>query len=168
MAVLPSASAGKALSSAGARFRQRKISVKQPLIIYKQRDLPTLDSANDLEPSQVHHLNLAAGSGQRDMHAIDTGVDKNEEDEVHLRQVINAAQRALMHSKEDSTKSNGPKEEASSVYIPPPDASRIWAEAQKYYSDVTSKNPSRISNSVRLLKTPLVSSIIWTKWMKLF
>lgn len=141
MAVLPSASAGKALSSAGARFRQRKISVKQPLIIYKQRDLPTLDSANDLEPSQVHHLSLAAGGGQRDMHAIDTGVDKNEEDEVHLRQVINAAQRALMHSKEDSKKSNGSKEEAPSVYIPTPDASRIWPEAKKYYSDVTFKEP---------------------------
>lgn len=141
MAVLPSASAANAPSSAGARFRQRKISVKQPLTIYKQRDLPSLDSSNDLEPSQVHHLSLAAGGGQRDVHAIDTGVDKNEEDEVHLQQVINAAQRALMHSKEDAKKPNAAKEEASTVYIPTPDASRIWPEAKKYYSDLVFKEP---------------------------
>ena len=88
----------------GARFRQRKISVKQPLTIYKQRDLPTPDS-NELEPSQVHHLNSNASSSStqqpRDLHAVETGVDKNEEEEVHLQQVINAAQKALWVRKEE-------------------------------------------------------------------
>lgn len=92
----PAKNQGKAKQHVtGARFRQRKISVKQPLTIYKQRDLPTLDS-NELEPSQVHHLNSNASSSStqqpRDLHAVETGVDKNEEEEVHLQQVINAAQ----------------------------------------------------------------------------
>lgn len=133
----PAKNQGKAKQHVtGARFRQRKISVKQPLTIYKQRDLPTLDS-NELEPSQVHHLNSNASSSStqqpRDLHAVETGVDKNEEEEVHLQQVINAAQKALLGSKKE--------EKSSDMYIPTPDASRIWPEAHKYYKDQKFKQP---------------------------
>ncbi|EGV62183.1 Enhancer of polycomb-like protein 1 [Yamadazyma tenuis] len=118
----------KSSSASGARFRQRKISVKQPLVIFKSKDLPAQDVANELEPSQIHHLNNSGASGQqRDINSIETGVDKNEEDEVHLQQVINAAQRALLSSKNDDSKKD--------VYIPTPDASRIWSDAHKYYND---------------------------------
>lgn len=117
--------------AAGARFRQRKISVKQPLSVYKQSDLPTLDGS-ELEPSQVHHLNNNIGQPPRDVHAVETGVDKNEEEEVHLQQVINAAQKAL------SSASAG---KANDVYIPTPDASKIWPEAAKYYKDQKFNEP---------------------------
>lgn len=139
MAVLPAKNTGNGKQHAsGARFRQRKISVKQPLTIYRQKDLPTLDSSNELEPSQVHHLN-ANGQQQRDIHAIETGVDKNEEDEVHLQQVINAAQKALLGSKEsENVKVNVPDK---AVYIPTPDASKVWADAKRYYNDQVFKEP---------------------------
>ncbi|CUM68623.1 uncharacterized protein PRCAT00006350001 [Priceomyces carsonii] len=140
MAVLPSKNTANAKlgGAGGARFRQRKISVKQPLAIYKQKDLPTLDINNELEPSQIHHLSSNSAQQLRDLHAVDTGVDKNEEDEVHLQQVINAAQRALLGSERGSKKEPENKE---SVYIPTPDASRIWPEAPTYYNDHTFKEP---------------------------
>lgn len=119
---------GKNQANSNARFRQRKISVKQPLTIYKQKDLPANDLTNELEPSQVHHLNNN-GNQQRDLHSFETGVDKSEEDEVHLQQVINAAQKALLNSKDDK------KDDKKDVYIPTPDASRLWTEASKFYYD---------------------------------
>lgn len=140
MAITPKqGSNGSKQASGGARFRQRKISVKQPLTIYKQRDLPSLDASNELEPSQIHHLSLNAGAQQRDLHSIETGVDKNEEDEVHLQQVIHAAQRALMSSKNASIKET--KKQQEQVYIPTPDASKLWTEADHYYNDHTFREP---------------------------
>lgn len=144
MAILPAKTQSKAAKqhATGARFRQRKISVKQPLTIYKQRDLPSLD--NELEPSQVHHLSASSNGTQppRDLHSIETGVDKNEEDEVHLQQVINAAQKALMGSKTSGDDSSSKKEDIPvNVYIPTPDASRLWPEAHKYYNDQKFKEP---------------------------
>lgn len=130
MAILPSKSASS--GKAGARFRQRKISVKVSLPIYNQKDVSGTD---DLEPSQLHHLNASAAQQPRDLHAIETGVDKNEEDEVHLQQVINAAQRVLMGSLKDGSKPGDSKNEAATVYIPTPDASKLWKDASKYYSD---------------------------------
>ncbi|KAK6197855.1 enhancer of polycomb-like-domain-containing protein [Scheffersomyces amazonensis] len=148
MAILPAKNSGNAKQHAsGARFRQRKISVKQPLSIYKQKDIPANDINNELEPSQVNHLSASGAQQQRDLHSIETGVDKNEEDEVHLQQVINAAQRALMGSKseenskssssnkKDSSSTNETNDSLPSVYIPTPDASKIWPEAHKYYND---------------------------------
>lgn len=123
MAVLPSKSAANGKAAAGARFRQRKISVKAALPIYNQRDVVTQEC--DLEPLQLHHLNA-----QRE--GIETGVDKNEEDEVHLQQVINAAQRVLMGLKE---------EVAKPVFIPTPDALRLWPEASKYYAEADFAEP---------------------------
>ena len=147
MAILPAKTPGTAKQHAsGARFRQRKILVKQPLTIYKQKDLPSVDINNsELEPSQVHHLNASASATsqqQRDIHAIETGVDKSEEDEVHLQQVINAAQRALLGSKLTDGKESDKKDtESASVYIPTPDASKIWPDAHKYYADQIFKEP---------------------------
>lgn len=135
MAILPQAAASGKQPLSGARFRQRKISVKIPLAIYNQKDISTADVNNELEHSQVHHLNLA-GTGQQPRDQIETGVDKNEEDEVHLQQVINAAQKALL----GSDKKKDDKMDLS-AYIPTPDASRIWPEASKYYNDPTFKEP---------------------------
>ncbi|QFZ28750.1 putative enhancer of polycomb-like protein [Clavispora lusitaniae] len=129
MAILPSNNAANGKASAGARFRQRKISVKVSLPIYNQKEVSGADS--ELEPSQLHHLNANASSQPRDLHAIETGVDKNEEDEVHLQQVINAAQRVLLGSIKEESKDT----KDSSVYIPTPDASKIWEDAPKYYND---------------------------------
>lgn len=135
MAILPSKNASSGKAGAGARFRQRKISVKVALPLYNQKDVSGGDL--ELEPSQLHHLNSSAAQQPRDLHAIETGVDKNEEDEVHLQQVINAAQRVLLGSdgKGDS------KALASTVYIPTPDASKVWKDASKYYNDPTFAEP---------------------------
>lgn len=130
MAVLPPTNASNGKAGAGARFRQRKISVKVSLPIYNQKEISGPDS--ELEPSQLHHLSSNATLQPRDLHAIETGVDKNEEDEVHLQQVINAAQRVLLGSNKEGSKGDT---KSSSVYIPTPDASRIWPDAPKYYKD---------------------------------
>lgn len=90
------------LGSSSLRFRQRKISVKQPLLIYKQKDL----HLDDLEP-----LNISSTT-------TDTGVDKNEEDEIHLKQIINQSSTAI----------------DKSLYIPTPDASLLWNDASLYYN----------------------------------
>lgn len=135
MAILPSKNASSGKAGAGARFRQRKISVKVSLPILNQKDLS--GGELELEPSQLHHLNAGAAQQPRDLHAIETGVDKNEEDEVHLQQVINAAQRVLLGS--DSTGDS--KSLASAVYIPTPDASKLWKDASKYYNDPTFVEP---------------------------
>ncbi|CAN3360787.1 enhancer of polycomb-like protein 1 [Diutina catenulata] len=126
MAVLPASAAGAHAGASkshasSARFRQRKISVKQPLAIFKQRELA---SGEELEQSQINHLS-AGSTAEKTRDAIETGVDKNEEDEVHLQQVIHAAQRALL----------GASDKSESVYIPTPDASKLWPEAAKYYRD---------------------------------
>lgn len=137
MAILPSKNASSGKAGAGARFRQRKISVKVALPLYNQRELT--GSELELEPSQLHHLNAGAAQQPRDVHTIETGVDKNEEDEVHLQQVINAAQRVLLGSADESK--NDSKSLASSVYIPTPDASKLWKDAPRYYNDPTFTEP---------------------------
>lgn len=135
MAILPSKNASSGKAGAGARFRQRKISVKVSLPIFNQKDVS--GGELELEPSQLHHLNAGAAQQPRDLHAIETGVDKNEEDEVHLQQVINAAQRVLLGASD----SKDDKGLASSVYIPTPDASKLWKDAPKYYNDPTFIEP---------------------------
>lgn len=135
MAILPSKNASSGKAGAGARFRQRKISVKVTLPIFNQKDVSGGDL--ELEPSQLHHLNSGAAQQPRDLNAIETGVDKNEEDEVHLQQVINAAQRVLLGASD----SKDDKGLASSVYIPTPDASKLWKDAPKYYNDPTFIEP---------------------------
>lgn len=92
-------------SNAGARFRQRKISVKQTLLVLKQKDIPDFDIEDQ----------------QRELQHIETGVEKGEEEEHHLQQVINAS----------AAKFKGANVEQ--VYIPTPDASKVWNEAPKFY-----------------------------------
>lgn len=93
-------------SSSGARFRQRKISVKQSLQLLKQRDIPDLETEDQ----------------QRELQHIETGVEKGEEDEHHLQQVIHASEAKFKGGKVDQ------------VYIPTPDASKVWKDASKYYN----------------------------------
>lgn len=91
--------------TAGARFRQRKISTKQSLQILKQLLHP------DLEIEEL----------QRDTQVVETGVEKHEEEEHHLKAVIDAAQAKLQGAKVEQ------------VYIPTPDASKVWKDAANYY-----------------------------------
>ncbi|KAG5513174.1 hypothetical protein PMAC_001544 [Pneumocystis sp. 'macacae'] len=86
----------------GARFRQRKISIKAPLQIYRAADIPDLDEEISL---------------QRSVPLVETGVDKDEEDEHHLRTAI-ASQMSLS---------------SKQVYIPTPDASKIVDDYEKLY-----------------------------------
>lgn len=92
-------------ANVGARFRQRKISVKQTLQVLRQCDIPDFDSEDQ----------------QRELQHIETGVEKGEEEEHHLQQVINAS----------AAKFKGANVEQ--VYIPTPDASKVWKEATKFY-----------------------------------
>lgn len=92
-------------ASAGARFRQRKISVRQSLNVYKLQEIPDLEAET-----------------QRNVHEIESGVDKAEETEEHLQKVILAAEAAVNGKKVDQ------------VYIPTPDASQHWGQASKYYT----------------------------------
>ncbi|KAG5440001.1 hypothetical protein PCK2_000693 [Pneumocystis canis] len=78
----------------GARFRQRKISIKAPLQIYRAAEIPDFDEEISL---------------QRSVPLVETGVDKDEEDEHHLRTAI-ASQMSP---------------NVKQVYIPTPDASKI-------------------------------------------
>lgn len=94
------------MSSAGARFRNRKISLKQSLQVFKQNELPELEIEDQ----------------QRELEHFDTGVEKGEEEEHHLQQVIIANQAAVAGN------------QVKQIYIPTPDASQKWAEASKYYA----------------------------------
>ncbi|KAH3673573.1 hypothetical protein WICMUC_003680 [Wickerhamomyces mucosus] len=105
--------------SAGSRFRQRKISTKQTLQILKQSQLSDIDN-EDLQ--------------QRDIQEIETGVDKNEEDEEHL-------QKILKNSGITST---------SNSYIPTPDASKVWDEAAKFYTGKFVEPESYIKSSCQV------------------
>ncbi|KAK9452937.1 enhancer of polycomb-like-domain-containing protein [Dipodascopsis uninucleata] len=88
-----------------ARFRHRKISVKQTLQILKQSDIP------DLEDEQ-----------QREIQQVETGVEKGEEEEHHLQAAINASLAAASGAN------------VQQIYIPTPDASKVFGDYSKYYT----------------------------------
>ncbi|KAK9462153.1 enhancer of polycomb-like-domain-containing protein [Lipomyces oligophaga] len=88
-----------------ARFRQRKISVKQSLQILRQSDIP------DIEEEQ-----------QREIQQVETGVEKGEEEEHHLQAAINASLAAAAGAKVEH------------IYIPTPDASKVFEGYSKYYT----------------------------------
>lgn len=113
-------SAGSVDLSAGTntRFRHRKISVKQRLRIYKPNDLKNLDE-DELQ--------------QRDVAEIETGVEKNEEKEVHLHRILQKGSSQLNSQKKD--------------YIPTPDASATWKEFDKFYQGKFSEPSSYIKFS---------------------
>ncbi|KAK9449599.1 enhancer of polycomb-like-domain-containing protein [Limtongia smithiae] len=96
----PSAAAGGA-----ARFRQRKISVKQALQVLRQVDFPDIDEEQ-----------------QREIAQVETGVEKGEEEEHHLQAAINASLAAVGGAK------------VAQIYIPTPDASRVFDGYSKYYT----------------------------------
>lgn len=110
------ASSGSATGNAGNRFRQRKISTKTELQILKQSQISDLDNA-DLQ--------------QRELQEIETGVDKNEENEVHLQQILKTTGMAA----------------TAQTYIPTPDASKKWDEAPKYYTGEFQHPESYIKSS---------------------
>ncbi|CAO3692484.1 unnamed protein product [Rhizopus stolonifer] len=80
-----------------SRFRVKKLSPKHPLPIYKEHELPDLADATNI---------------QRAVPQIETGVEKEEEEEHDLQAAISAAQAAV---------TTGVSIEK---YIPTPDASR--------------------------------------------
>ncbi|KAK9379495.1 enhancer of polycomb-like-domain-containing protein [Kockiozyma suomiensis] len=88
-----------------ARFRQRKISVKQPLLILRQSDISDIDDEQ-----------------QREIQQIETGVEKGEEEEHHLQAAINASLAAAAGAK------------VQQIYIPTPDASKVFDGYSKYYT----------------------------------
>ncbi|GMM35632.1 Epl1 protein [Saccharomycopsis crataegensis] len=111
-------------SSVGARFRQRKISVKQTLQILRQSEVPDLEKEDQ----------------QRELQHVETGVEKHEETEVHLQRIM--ASQMIGDVANPPKKSDKPKkkqqlqEEADSnkYFIPTPDASKLWKDAKQYYT----------------------------------
>ncbi|GAB5586115.1 Enhancer of polycomb-like protein 1 [Umbelopsis nana] len=89
-----------------SRFRVKKLSPKHPLTIYKESQLPDIHDAGNL---------------QRAVPLIETGVDKDEEDEHDLQAAISAAQAAVTTG------------EAVQLYIPTPDAS-ITINSDEYHA----------------------------------
>lgn len=102
--------------TAAPRFRQRKISLKQQLRILWQRDLPS-----NIEDVRGDLLGI-----------VETGVDKNEEDERHLQAVLNSANA--------SGKSSG-------AFIPTPRASAKWSEYSNFYQPGWPETESYIRSS---------------------
>ncbi|KAG0174692.1 Enhancer of polycomb-like protein 1 [Apophysomyces sp. BC1034] len=89
-----------------SRFRVKKLSPKHPLPVYKESQLPDLTDAANI---------------QRAVPQIETGVEKEEEEEHDLQAAISAAQAAV---------TTGAKVER---YIPTPNASNVIQE-DSYYS----------------------------------
>ncbi|CCF57335.1 hypothetical protein KAFR_0C03430 [Kazachstania africana CBS 2517] len=87
------------------RFRHRKISVKQRLRIYQPNDLKNLDK-DELQ--------------QREVVDIETGVEKNEEKEVHLLKILQKGSNQQINDKKKE-------------YIPTPSASTTWNEYDDFY-----------------------------------
>lgn len=96
--------AGRQDSNSNSRFRHRKISVKQRLRIYQPTDLKNLDR-DELK--------------QREVVEVETGVEKNEEKEVHLHRILQKGSAQINPKKKD--------------YIPTPDASNTWRDFDKFY-----------------------------------
>lgn len=97
--------------TAAPRFRQRKISLKQQLRVLNEEDLP-----NYIEDVRGDLLGV-----------VETGVDKNEEEERHLQAVLNSAAAAQKNSK---------------AFIPTPKASTKWADFKDYYKPGWSQTES--------------------------
>lgn len=124
-------------SNVGARFRQRKISVKQTLQILKLSEVPDLEKEDQ----------------QRELQHVETGVEKHEESEVHLQRImlnmvsgadtgsghgstVEAEPRGRNKKKDDKKKKDNKNESSDIFFIPTPDASKLWKESKKYYLPV--------------------------------
>ncbi|KAI8097996.1 enhancer of polycomb-like-domain-containing protein [Gilbertella persicaria] len=107
-----------------SRFRVKKLSPKHPLPVYKEYQLPDLSDAANI---------------QRAVPQIETGVEKEEEEEHDLQAAISAAQAAV---------TTGAKVEK---YIPTPDASRLIDE--KEYAALYKKKYKDPSTLIRFSST---------------
>ncbi|CAR28410.1 hypothetical protein ZYGR_0S00400 [Zygosaccharomyces rouxii] len=121
------AAAGSAGSSAeiaanASRFRHRKISVKQRLKIYRPNDLKSLNQ-NELQ--------------EREMMEIETGMEKNEEKEVHLNRILQKG-------------ANLSDESRKREYIPTPKATATWTDFDKFYQGRFKEPSSYIKFSATL------------------
>lgn len=106
-----------------ARFRQRKISVKQSLRIVYEKDVPNI--IDDV---------------QREAFDVDTGVEKGEQEERHLQAVLAASQTSRQDKPRD-------------VYIPTPEANVIWSEYHKYYKPGWTETTSYLRSSATVEDT---------------
>ncbi|KAJ3187985.1 Enhancer of polycomb-like protein 1 [Gaertneriomyces sp. JEL0708] len=99
------------VSGQTAGLRSRKVDTKKPLAVYRYHEVPDLD---------------IEASTQRALPQVNTGVEKEEEEEHHLQAALIASQAGHVHEK---------------VTIPTPDASRIIGDFAKYYVN-TFRQPS--------------------------
>ncbi|KAK4512539.1 Phosphotransferase [Mucor velutinosus] len=107
-----------------SRFRVKKLSPKHPLPIFKEYQLPDLQDA---------------ANAQRSVPQIETGVEKEEEEEHDLQAAISAAQAAV---------TTGASVEK---YIPTPDASCLIPEEE--YRSLYKKNYKEPSTLIRFSST---------------
>ncbi|KAJ1964734.1 Enhancer of polycomb-like protein 1 [Dipsacomyces acuminosporus] len=87
------------------RFRARKVDLRRPLPVYRAADLDDLEDDDN-----------------RQVDAIETGVEKDEEAEHHLQAAISATHAAVTG-----------EAPAKQVYIPTPDASKVVHAYSKLY-----------------------------------
>ncbi|KAI8147612.1 enhancer of polycomb-like-domain-containing protein [Fennellomyces sp. T-0311] len=107
-----------------SRFREKKLSVKHPLPIYKESQLPDINDAVNI---------------QRSVGNIETGVEKDEEEEHDLQAALSAAQAAVTTGQKVQT------------YIPTPDASRVIRDEE--YQAVYKKPFKQPNNLIRFSMT---------------
>ncbi|QDS70041.1 hypothetical protein FKW77_003995 [Venturia effusa] len=88
----------------GARFRQRKLSVKQNLAIVREHEI---------------EASILDDEAQRNIPKVETGVEKGEEIEHHLQAVISAAQAGGVS--------------AANLFIPTPEAITSDAQYERLY-----------------------------------
>ncbi|KAJ1934760.1 Enhancer of polycomb-like protein 1, partial [Kickxella alabastrina] len=101
------------------RFRARKVDLKRSLPVYRASDLDDLEDDDN-----------------RQVDAIETGVEKDEEAEHHLQAAISATLAAASGSAP-----------VKSVYIPTPDASQVTKEYEALYARAFSCPHSLIRSS---------------------
>lgn len=100
---------------------------------FRQRKISTKTELQILKQSQLNDSDNA-DLQQRDLQEIETGVDKAEEGEEHLQKILNTT--GLSNT--------------SQSYIPTPDASKVWAEAAKYYTGQFQHPESYIKSSCQV------------------
>ncbi|ORX99523.1 hypothetical protein K493DRAFT_406218 [Basidiobolus meristosporus CBS 931.73] len=91
-----------------AKFRSRKIDDKRPLPVYRASEIPDFDEV---------------ANTQRSVPQVETGVEKEEEEEHHLQAAISASQAARTG-------------DAAPLYIPTPDASKQIGGYELLYKKV--------------------------------
>jgi len=111
-----------------SRFRNRKINFKTRIPIRTG----VLDVGEEDDYSQGGDGSVLADTDEKekDRLRVETGVDKEEESEVHLQKVINAS--AASYTARGSPSRGGAKE-AAAAFIPTPDATGHVSDWEKLY-----------------------------------